>query len=385
MSDIYLDWAATAPPDPGILQAQANAAVESFANPSSAHAPGKAAKAALDEARRRVAACLKTREDRVLFCSGGTEANQIVLSSLLCRQGSPLLLSTRLEHPSVYECALGLEKRGLRTSFLRADPSGSVDPGLVDLSAAREADMAALSLVNNEIGTILDLPGFMNALRPRGSGKRLHVHLDAVQAMGKIAFFPEELGIDSASFSAHKLGGPRGVGILWLSRPLEAFFRGGGQEGGLRSGTENVPGAIAASLAIEKAQSGLPAARAGALSRMEALVSGIRGLGGAILPESRLSRPESFSPWILQAALPPIPGEALVRVLSDSRCAISTGSACSSSRKGRRVLDALGVAPSISQCAFRVSQGPSTTEAEIAAFLGLLKEAVARLKGGIRG
>lgn len=385
MKEIYLDWAATALPDPEILEAQRRAAADAFANPSSLHASGKGARAMLEDARAAIARLLKSKNERVAFCSGGTEANQLVLSSLLCRQGAPGLLTTRLEHPSVYECALGFEKRGLKLGFLKPDASGGIPASAFEREALGECDMVALCAVNNETGAIQDLAGAVEAIRGASGGKRVHIHVDAVQAFGKIDFFPEALGVDSASFSAHKVSGPRGIGFLWTSRPIEAFLRGGGQEGGLRSGTENVAGAVAAAMALEKATDRLGSKLFGAGERMERLIGGLRGLGAAILPEGRAARPGAFSPWILQAALPPVPGEALVRFMSDCGCAISTGSACSSSRKGRRVLDALGIDPALSQCAFRVSQGPTTTMAEIEAFLDLMKGAAARLRPGANG
>lgn len=385
MKEIYLDWAATALPDPEILEAQRRAAADAFANPSSPHFCGKDAKAMLEDARAAIARLLKSKSERITFCSGGTEANHIVLSSLLSRQGVPELLTTRLEHPSVYECALGFEKRGLKLGYLKPDSAGRIPASAFERDALKNCDMVAVSAVNNEIGAIQDLTGIVEAIRGLSGGRRVHIHVDAVQAFGKIEFYPEALDIDSASFSAHKISGPRGIGFLWSSRPIEAFLRGGGQESGLRSGTENVAGAVAAAMALEKATDRLGSKLIGAQERMDLLIQGLRPLGALILPERRSAEPEAFSPWILQAALPPVPGEALVRFLSDSRCAISTGSACSSSRKGRRVLDALGIDPAVSQCAFRVSQGPSTTMAEIEGFLDLMRGAAARLKVASHG
>jgi cysteine desulfurase len=385
VKEIYLDWAATAVPDPEILEAQRRAAADAYANPSSLHFAGKAAKAMLEDARSAIARLLKTKSERVIFCSGGTEANQIALSSLFCRQGAASLQCARTEHPSVYECALGLEKRGLKLAYIKTDSSGRISPSAFERETLKDCDMVCLCAVNNEIGTIQDIAPLAEEIRKLSSGGRVHIHVDAVQAFGKIGFLPESLGIDSASFSAHKLGGPRGIGFLWTQKPLEAFLRGGGQEGGLRSGTENVSGAVASAMALEKATEGLAGKIHGARERMEFLIQGLLSLGAVLLPAGRADSPDLFSPWILQAALPPVPGEVLVRFLSDARCAISTGSACSSSRKGRRVLDALGIDPALSQCAFRVSQGPATSRGDIEAFLELMKLASSRLKVGSNG
>jgi cysteine desulfurase len=385
---IYLDWAATGLPDADILGEQARAAISDFANPSSLHAPGKQARSLLEEARARIARAIGAKGESIVFTSGGTEANQLVLSSLLCRlrarppgfPGGVDLVSTRLDHPSIHECASGLEKSGLRRGFLATDGAGRIDPDSLAQAMAGKPSMACLSLVNNETGCVEDLGAVVSAIRSRQGGKRCHIHVDAVQAFGKIPFRPAELGVDSASFSAHKLGGPRGSGFLWTARPLEAFLRGGGQEGGQRSGTENTAGAWAGALALEKALGGLEGKIAKARLISERLMAGLRALGGIVLPEARSIAPEAFSPWILLSAFPGVPGEVLARSLSDSLCYVSTGSACSSKTRERRVLDALGVNKDLSQCAFRASWGWSTAEAEIDSFLKTLDTILQTLK-----
>ncbi len=386
---IYLDWAATALPYPDILEDSCHVALSAFGNPSARHGPGRAAREVLEASRARCAAALGVAPETLVFTSGGTESNHIVLASLLnrlsaapqSRERAQLLLSG-LEHASIHQGALGLARQGLKTAYLKTDACGALDREALSRALDADPSMLALSAVNNETGFMEDIADIVALLRARSRGRRIHIHVDAVQAAGKHPFFPARLGIDSASFSAHKFGGPRGCGILYLAKNIDVFFQGGGQEGGMRSGTENPAGAHATSLALERRLKTMDENLAHGRELEVLLQEGLLSLGARILPEGRLSQPDAFSPWILQAALPGIPGEVLVRALSDQGCALSTGSACSAKTKGRRVLEALGIEAGLAASAFRVSSGASTSPDEIRAFLDILKSTAARLRVG---
>jgi cysteine desulfurase len=236
-------------------------------------------------------------------------------------------------------------------------------------------------LVNNETGALQPVAEVARGLAAlaRSGGRRVLLHTDAVQAFGKVPFRLAELGVDTAALSAHKIGGPRGVGVLYLRRPgtREFLNAGGGQEAGRRPGTENLAGAWALAEAGERAVGALEERSRRARALMDGLIAGLRSLPGCrILPEGRGAglAEELFSPYILSAAFPPVPGEVLVRVMEAEGFLISTGAACSSRKKERtRVLEAGAVPRAIAASSVRISIGPQTSEAELEGLLNALR------------
>jgi cysteine desulfurase len=380
VNGIYLDWAATAQPHQEILREALERSMTLFGNPSSQHEAGKAARAAFEEARAQLALALRTKPERIVFTSGATETNALILTSLLKKQGHSSFAVSELEHPSIYELAREIDKLGHELKFLKSDADGFIRPEEAACAVEGGARFIAVMAVNNETGAVQDIAAIAKAIRAAERGPRVHFHVDAVQALGKTPFFPEELDIDSASFSAHKIGGPRGEGFLWLRRYQEVLLKGGGQEGGLRSGTENAFGAFALAETATLALSGLERNRATAAELMATLIGGLRARSVTILPESRAERDERFSPFILQASARGIPAEVLTRALSDQGVYISTGSACKSSHRERRVLEAMGVGEELSLSAFRVSIGPATTNTDISGFFSALDKSLAFLR-----
>jgi len=376
---VYLDWAATAPPDPEILELSSKAALEFPGNPSSAHPAGLAARVALEGARERVARALGVAAGSVIFTSGGTESNHLPMLSLLQRPARGSIALSAIEHPSVSELAKSLAAAGWRVHSIPCDRDGIVSPEAVVSALHEDTALVCVMAVNNETGAIQPVAEIARALRSAtgpGTGRRpAHFHVDAVQAVGKVLIDLKADGIDTASASAHKIAGPRGIGILVANRAFEPFVRGGGQEGGTRPGTENLAGAMALALALERARldhSRLDRAR-GLMAR---IVSGLRSIPGVTtIPASRGETDPRFSPWILQAATANVPGEVLVRVLGERGIFVSTGSACSSKKKSRPVLEAMGVSAETRQNAFRVSIGPTTSDGDVDAFLAELDRA----------
>ncbi|HSV56593.1 MAG TPA: cysteine desulfurase family protein, partial [Magnetospirillaceae bacterium] len=352
------------------------------ANPSSLHADGKAARRALEEARARLAAVLDCRPARLTLTSGGTESDSIVLLSLLRRREPGVLIITSIEHPAVYDQAAVLERMGWRVRRVDPRPDGIVDPGAVADACDGVAVMAAVMAVNNETGAIQPLVQIREALdAAAGTGRRIHLHADAAQAFGKIMFPPEAQGVDSAALSAHKIRGPRGIGALYLRRPLEPLAVGGGQEGGIRSGTENLPAAMGFALAAEISASRLAKESIQARALTDRLLVHLRDIPDAMpVPACRVPGDPRYSPWILSLSMPGLPGETAVRILSDAGFALSTGSACSGKRGGRRVLSAMGVPEEISLSAIRVSVGPTTSPAEMDSFAEALRTAYLRYR-----
>lgn len=378
----YLDWAATAPVSAESLDALVGAARLYPANPSSLHADGKAAREAFESARKRVAAALGCPADRLCFTSGGTESDGIVLLSLLRRGNPGALVLSSIEHPAVFEQAAVLEKLGWKVRRVDPEPDGRVSPERIADAASDGAAMAAVMAVNNETGAIQPIADIRKALDEASAGRRrVRLHVDAVQALGKIPFDPDSCGADSAAVSAHKIRGPRGIGALYLRAPLEPLAVGGGQERGLRSGTENLPGALAFARAAEMATESLSESAAAAARLTDRLLVGLNDIPDVRpVPDCRVPGDKRYSPWILSIALPGLPGETAVRLLSDRGFAVSTGSACSASRRKRRILEAMGVPADIAFSTIRVSLGPTTTQDEIDSFAQAMRDAYLRYR-----
>ncbi|WP_304225882.1 cysteine desulfurase family protein [Gracilinema caldarium] len=377
MKRIYFDWAATTPSFPEIFDIIAQSP---FGNPSSRHQEGRESRQAFEDARKRSAAVLGVKPEQLIFTSGGTESNSIVLQTLLVRNSKAGLLYGATEHPSVRENAEMLHRIGIPVMPVQPEQDGRISAKRVlqALEKAKERDitvrMIALMAVNNETGAITDVASIVQRVRQL-PGPPIHIHTDLVQTIGKVPFPLLDSGIDSAAMSAHKLGGPRGIGLLFLRRPLTVLNRGGEQEWGQRPGTENVAGALALAYCLEKLarQEELTCHYEAAATRMERLIVGLRELDRTSpIPRDREPRDPRFSPYILQAAFPGIPGEVLVRALDDAGIAISTGSACSSTKQERPVLKAMGIDSDTAFCSVRFSQGWSTTDEDIDTLLAAL-------------
>jgi cysteine desulfurase len=366
----YFDWAATAVPDVFL------SGTVPFGNPSSKHAEGREARAALEDARRRCAAALGAAPEEIFFTSGGTESNAIALHSLLRRQNRPGyggLLVSAAEHPSVRENAAVLERLGKPLTLIGVEKDGRVSGETLEgaLKKARDPRLAAIMAVNNETGAVTDIRSLAEILRNEG-GAPIHLHCDMVQAVGKIPWGLPSWGADSASLSAHKLGGPRGMGLLYLRKPLEALCAGGGQEGRIRPGTENTAGALALAECLERRARPETAADGygEAAARWKALIAALKALPRCtLIPQDRGEEDRRFSPYILQAAFRGIPGEVMVRALDDAGFAASTGSACSSGSRDRPVLSAMGVDKTTAFEGVRFSQGWNTTGEDIEALI----------------
>jgi cysteine desulfurase len=368
----YFDWASTAiPEDPPLAPSSR------FGNPSSLHREGRLAKEALESARTRCASVLNVPPETLYFTSGGTESNCIVLFSYIARQGGGRIAASLGEHSSITENLKILDRLGRQTCVIPIDPLGRVTESILSeiLTKYNNVRFTAIMAVNNETGTINDIA----SLRKITANKEppVHFHCDMVQAVGKIPIDIAGWGIDSASFSAHKIGGPRGIGLLYLRKPLEVLYSGGGQEKAIRPGTENVNGALAMAHCLETHALPETAAveLAKAKARHERLISELKQIDRCrLIPAEREGNDSCFSPYIMQAAFKDIPGEVMVRALDDLGFAVSTGSACSSAKSERPVLAAMGIDGKLAFEGIRISQGWSTTEEEIDLLLAAIRE-----------
>jgi cysteine desulfurase len=300
---------------------------------------------------------------------------------MFLRPGNPGIALSALEHPSMRENGRILARLGMNVAWIGGSGDGGVTPEAVSktLNRLENPRLVSVMLVNNETGAVMDIPSLVKRAREAGP---VHFHSDMVQGLGKIPLELSAWDLDSASFSAHKIGGPRGVGLLYLRKPLEVLNAGGGQEGGLRPGTENLAGALAFAAVLEaRAEKSAAAAfYAQAEERFGALIRGLKALDRAFLiPHDREAEDRRFSPSILQCGFRGIPGEVMARALDDLGFAVSTGSACSSQSRKRPVLEAMGLDEKESLEGIRISQGWSTEDRDIEALLGAIKTILKRL------
>ena len=249
----YFDWAATSPVDEDILKKSLESSIQNWANPSSVHMAGKKAKEELDKARDLVAKTLGVKSQNIFFTSGGTESNHIPILAQLNKPSCGTILISSIEHPAIREQAQALTKCGWKIVSIPSNKDGIITPEAVENLLTTDTMLVCVMAVNNETGSIQPIYEIADTINKWSEGKRKpKFHVDCVQAAGKIKLNINYKGIDSASFSAHKICGPRGIGVLYLENPIEAFLKGGGQEKGIRSGTENLFGAIAISKVLEK-------------------------------------------------------------------------------------------------------------------------------------
>lgn len=372
--DHYFDWAATSPVDADILQESVELTVNNWGNPSSTHAVGKNARNLLEDARKTCAEALNVKPENIFFTSGGTESDHIPLLSVLSKPAKGTVLISSIEHPAIREQAEAMKKCGWNIVSIPSDKYGIIQPEAVKNLLTGDTMQVCVMAVNNETGSIQPINEIADVITEFGKGKRKpKFHVDCVQAAGKIPLDISYSGIDSAAFSSHKICGPRGIGILYLKDALsvEPFLRGGGQEKGIRSGTENVLGAVAFSKClcryIIKPEN--KAAFDSFKNQTETTNQFIEKLNGlsscTIVPEGRLEKKDLYSPYVVQAAFKNIPGNVMLRALDAKGFYISTGSACSAKKASRPILEAMHVPSDIRETAVRFSFGPHTTSKAI--------------------
>ncbi len=370
MSTVYLDHNATSPIRPEVYEVFAKALRDSLGNASSVHASGRRARQKLDEARERVANALGVLEEELVFTSGGTEADNLALLGCLRKLGTGAgLVTTVAEHAAVLGAAAALEREGHPVQRVRVDAEGLPDVDeLVAAASKPEARLVSVMAVNNEVGSRPDLATLGQQLHSIDRPERPFFHTDAVQALGRVPVDLRGWGVDLASFSAHKLGGPAGVGILFRRKglALQSLAFGGEHEATLRPGTENVPAILAASVAVEMAVREQVAFGERCRELGELFWSQVRGL----FPGSRLLGPKlddsKRSPNTVNVLLPDVDGRVLVTRLDLAGLQVSAGSACASgSLEPSHVLVAMGLDEEQARSGLRVSFGPATTRENV--------------------
>ena len=382
---IYLDHSATTPVDPRVAEVLARSLTENFGNPSSVHAFGQRARAAVDRARREVAALINARPNEIIFTSGGTEANNLAIRGICeasAAHGGKHIVTSVIEHPSVRGVCRALEQRGWEVTRLPVYENGIVR--IEDVRDALRLDtvLVTVMLANNEIGTIQPISEIGALIRERRTNgqKHLFLHTDSVQAVGRMALNVEELGCDLLTMSAHKLYAPKGVGALYVRRGVRLVGQniGGHQERERRAGTENVPGIIAFGEAARLAREELreqTAHDARLRDRFEKKVADA-------IPEIVFNGDRNRRlPHLANISFRYIEGEGLLINLDLQGVSVSTGSACSSGTlEPSPVIRALGVDDEIARGSIRFSFGKDNTEADVDYTAGVLAQAVERLR-----
>src|SRR5689334_1230405 len=381
---VYLDHSATTPVDPRVANAMARAVVETFGNASSVHGFGQQARAAIDRARREVAALMGAKQNEIVFASGGTEANNLAIRGLCeasAAQGHHIITSA-IEHPSVSGVCAELEKRGWEVTRVPVYANGIVKLDDVARAVRPDTVLITVMLANNEIGTIQPIREIGSLVREkRAAGQRfLWLHTDAVQAAGRLPLNVDELGCDLLTTSAHKLYAPKGIGALYVRRGVRLHGQnvGGHQERERRAGTENVPGIVAFGEAARLARAELTerSQHDRALrDRFEALVR--ERIADVVMNGDRGQRLGHLA----NVSFRFIEGEGLLINLDLEGVAVSTGSACSSGTlEPSPVIRALGVSDEVARGSIRFSFGKDNTEADVDYVVEVLARAVERLR-----
>ncbi len=370
----YLDWNATTPLDPAVREAMLPWLDARYGNASSRHEYGRQARAAIDEARARVAAALGAHPTEVVFASGGSEANNLFIKGVAALMKPGLIAYSAIEHPCVREPARQLRRQGWTVREIAVDGQGRLDVADWRAALAERPAIVSVMLANNETGVLQDVAALAGDARAAGAW----LHSDAVQALGKIAVDFRSLGVHALTVSAHKIGGPLGAGALVLDKQLELapLIAGGGQERGLRSGTENVAAIVGFGVACELAA----ARREDEAQRLSVLRDELeRSLlehGATVFSAGSARLPNTVF-----FAVDGIDGETLVAKLDRAGFACASGSACSSANpEPSHTLLAMGVAAQTARGALRVSLGRGTTADDVARFAATFAQLTNELK-----
>jgi cysteine desulfurase len=381
---VYLDYAAATPLDPRVLKAMMpyfkNGELQG--NPSSIHKFGRLAKSGFNKARRLVAETLKTRDDEIIFTGSGTESNNLAImgvANAYKSKGKHIIVS-QIEHKAVLESAKCLEKEGFDVSYAPVQKNGIINMERLVALARPGTILISIMHVNNETGSIQPIKKIAERIKKIRKGDKLPLmHVDACQAAAILPIRPNKLGIDLLTLNGGKIYGPKGIGCLWVKRGIEIspIIHGGGQESGLRSGTENVPFAIGFAEALQLAQCecGWERKRLAKINHM--LRNRIGRIDGVLFNSPKTNA----SPGILNVSFLKTEGESLLLDLDRYGICCSTGSACAATDlKPSRALLAMGIPEEIAHASLRLSIGRFTTLQEIERFLKVLPPSVARIR-----
>ena len=377
MKRIYLDYAATTPTHPDVIEAMLPHFTDSFGNPSSIYSYGQEAKGAVEKAREQVATMIGAHDEEIVFTSGGTEADNFALEgTIFANLERNHVITGAIEHHAVIETCRFLERRGFKVTYLPVNKEGLVNPSDVKNTITDKTCLISIMHANNEIGTIQPIKELAAIAREAG----VLIHTDAVQAVGQIPVNVDDLGVDLLSMSAHKLYGPKGIGALYIRKgtKLVPFMHGGGQERNRRGSTENVPGIVGLGKAAEIAREVMTEEIERQTQLRDRLINSIlEQIDGVRLN----GHPTKRLPNNVNISIDYVEGESMLLNLDLENICASTGSACSSSSlEASHVLLALGLPHEQAHSSLRFTVGKWTTERDIDRVLEVLPPIVARLR-----
>ncbi len=373
---VYLDHAATTPVLPEVREAMLAALSDDLGNPSSVHGYGRAARIVVEDARDVIATAIGASPSEIVFTGGGTEADNLAMKGAVEKlrgNGNHVVISA-IEHHAVLDVAHWLARRGIEVTTVPVGPDGIVDPDAVGQAVGPKTILVSIMAVNNEIGTIQDITAIVAAVKHKNA--QTLVHTDAVQALGNIPVDVHAWGVDLAAFAAHKHGGPKGVGALFVRShvPLEPVIHGGGQERGVRSGTLNVAGIAGFAAAAEIAAKEVYEKTDRLRPLRDRLHSGLVEIVPDLVVNGEVERRVAGN---LNVCIPRADGETLLLLLDQRGIACSSGSACSSGALDpSHVLLAIGVSKDLAKGSLRFSLGRPSTEEDVDAVLKVFAQVV---------
>ncbi|MDO4632857.1 MAG: cysteine desulfurase family protein [Eubacteriales bacterium] len=382
--EAYLDNSATTPCLEEVKEIVVRTMMEDYGNPSSKHRKGMQAENYLRESREKIAKTLKVQEKEIFFTSGGTESDNwaVIGAAMAARRAGNHVITTAVEHAAILQCFAFLEEQGFRVTYLPVDHSGRVDLEALKEALCEDTILVSMMYVNNEIGTVepvAEASAIVKQYDPR-----IVFHVDAIQAYGKFRILPKKQGIDLLSVSGHKIHGPKGSGFLYVSEKVRILplILGGGQQKGMRSGTDNVPGAAGLGVAAELAYTKLEEKTAQMQKLKERLIAGLLQMEDVTIQGEAGIDPALGAPHIVSASFRNVRSEVLLHALEDKGVYISSGSACSSNKKipVSGVLKEIHVEKALLESTVRFSFSALTTEEEIDYCLEQLAQIVPMLR-----
>jgi cysteine desulfurase len=379
MRRVYLDNNATTEVHPAVLESMIPIYGELYGNPSSIHGIGREASSKMEEARETVAGLINCDPDEIYFTSGGTEADNLALigTAMTNSDRGRHVITSSIEHHAVLESCHFLEKKGFEVTYLPVDGRGFVDPDDLRKAIRKDTILVSIMHVNNEIGTIQDIPKLSSVAMQAG----VYFHTDAVQSIGKLPVNVAEMGVDMLSMSAHKINGPKGIGFLYVKQGtrIEPILHGGSHERHMRAGTENVAGIVGLAKALE-ISCGIMDSE---LERYEKFSDRMWEYLRGNVPDIALNGPEDRGRLknTLNISFKGIESEAMLLRLDAVGIAVASGSACSSgSAEPSHVMKAIGADPLVFRSSVRISFGKFTTEEDVEYALEQIPPIVERLR-----
>lgn len=381
--EAYLDNAATTKVFPEVRDMMVKVMEEDFGNPSSKHTKGIVAENYIKDAKDIIAAQLKCQPKEIILTSGGTESNNMAFigTAIANRRAGKHVITTRIEHASVHEPMAYLEEMGYEVTYLPVDNKGQVLIEELEKALREDTFLVSIMYVNNEVGSVQPIEAIGQLLKKKYP--KVLFHVDAIQAFGKYKIVPKKLGIDMMSVSGHKIHGPKGSGFLYVNDKVKIrpIIFGGGQQAGMRSGTENVPAIAGLGVAIQKMYQDNIAKRKKLYQLKEELIEGMREIEGTTVNAIDGVSIEETAPHIVSVSFEDIKSEVMLHALAQKGVFVSSGSACSSNHPELSgTLQAIGVKNELLDSTLRFSFSTMTTSEEIAYAIQVVKEVLPVLR-----